>query len=84
MVVEGEFGVGKPDPRVYLAAMAPLGVKPGETWMIGDNLEWDVAAPQRLGIHGIWNDCHHTGLPADSLVQPDRIVRSIAELVKDF
>ncbi|HLY27766.1 MAG TPA: HAD family hydrolase, partial [Aggregatilineales bacterium] len=47
ILVEGEFGVGKPDPQVYLHAIASLNVQPNQTWMIGDNLEWDVAAPQR-------------------------------------
>jgi len=82
MVVEGEFGIGKPDPRVYHEVMERLRISPGDAWMVGDNLEWDVAAPQRLGIVGIWNDCRRTGLPPDSSVRPDRIVRSIAELVE--
>jgi FMN phosphatase YigB (HAD superfamily) len=30
--------------------MSVLGVEAHETWMVGDNLEWEVAAPQRLGI----------------------------------
>jgi len=81
MVVEGEFGVGKPDPRVYAFALDRLGVSAGEAWMVGDNLNWDVGTPQRLGLVGIWNDCRHAGLPPDSPVTPDRIVRSIAELV---
>jgi len=83
IVIEGEFGVGKPDPRVYRFALGELGVSPGEAWMVGDNLDWDVAAPQQLGLRGIWNDFRRTGLPPDSAVRPDRIVLSIAELVKD-
>ena len=58
---------------------AALGVRPHETWMVGDNLEWEVVAPQRLGIYAIWCDVHGIGLPPDSPVRPDRIVRSIAE-----
>jgi len=81
MVVEGEFGVGKPDPRVYHFALDKLGVSPREAWMVGDNLDWDVGQPQQLGLFGIWNDCRHTGLPPDSPVTPGRIVHSIAELV---
>ena len=50
--IEGELGYGKPDRRVYLGAMAALGSEPAETWCVGDNLEWEVAAPQRLGIYG--------------------------------
>ncbi|MGA9348435.1 MAG: HAD-IA family hydrolase [Anaerolineae bacterium] len=47
-MIKGEFGVGKPDDRVYLHALDQLNVKPEETWMVGDNLEWDVRAPQRM------------------------------------
>lgn len=82
IVVEGELGVGKPDERVYRHALAQLRALPEETWMVGDNLEWDVAAPQRLGITAVWLDCEGTGLPAASPVRPDRIVRSLAELAK--
>jgi len=79
-LVEGEFGVGKPDDRVYLHALDQLNVKPEETWMVGDNLEWDVRTPQRLGIFGIWLDFAGQGLPENSLVHPDRIIRSLSEV----
>lgn len=81
ILIEGEFGAGKPDERVYRHALETLGVTPGEAWMVGDNLEWEVAAPQRLGIKGIWNDFAGTGLPEGSAVRPDRIIRALAELV---
>ncbi|HEY9060514.1 MAG TPA: HAD family hydrolase [Pseudobacteroides sp.] len=81
ILVEGETGFGKPEPEVYLMALERLGVKAEETWMVGDNLEWDVEGPQKLGIYGIWNDYRNTGLPEDSKVIPDRIVRSIGELL---
>ena len=61
--------------------MQALGVTAPETWMIGDNLEWEVEAPQRLGIYAIWIDVHGDGLPADSTVKPDRIIRSLTELL---
>ena len=62
VIVEGEFGLGKPDPRVYQHALAMLQLAPQQVWMVGDNLEWEVAAPQRLGIHGVWMDLA-VGLP---------------------
>jgi putative hydrolase of the HAD superfamily len=49
--------------------------------MVGDNLEWDVAAPQKLGIFGVWIDRHAQGLPAGTTVAPDGIVRSLAEVL---
>jgi putative hydrolase of the HAD superfamily len=79
--IEGEHGFGKPEERAYLHAMEALGATAPETWMIGDNLEWEVVAPQRLGIYAIWIDVHGDGLPADSTVRPDRIIRSLTELL---
>jgi putative hydrolase of the HAD superfamily len=79
--IEGEFGCGKPDERVYQGALSALKVESQETWMVGDNLEWDVAAPMRLGITGIWLDRFATGLPEGSTVKPQRIVTAISELI---
>jgi putative hydrolase of the HAD superfamily len=79
--IEGEHGFGKPDERAYRHAMQALGVTAPETWMIGDNLEWEVEVPQRLGIYAIWIDAHGEGLPAESTVKPDRIIRSLTELL---
>ncbi len=79
--IEGELGVGKPHQRVYEHALAALGCRPADAWSIGDNLEWDVVAPQRLGIYGIWVDVRGKGLPPGTPDSPDRIVRSITELL---
>lgn len=79
--IEGEVGFGKPEERAYRHAMAALGVEPHETWMVGDHLEWEVAAPQRLGIFAIWHDHEGKGLPAGCGVAPDRIVRRVSELL---
>ena len=79
--IEGEHGFGKPDERAYQHAMQALGVTAPETWMIGDNLEWEVEVPQRLGIYAIWMDAHGEGLPPGSPVKPDRIIRSLSELL---
>jgi putative hydrolase of the HAD superfamily len=80
--IEGEHGFGKPEEQAYLHAMASLGVDARETWMVGDNLEWEVVAPQRLGIHAIWYDGYGMGLPPGSPIRPDRIIRSLPELLE--
>ena len=79
--IEGEHGFGKPEERAYLHAMDALSVTAEDTWMIGDNLEWEVEMPQRLGIYAIWMDVHGDGLPPGSTVKPDRIIRSLGELL---
>lgn len=79
--IEGEHGFGKPEERAYMHAMEALGVTAADTWMIGDNLEWEVEVPQKLGIYAIWMDVHGDGLPPGSTVKPDRIIRSLGELL---
>jgi putative hydrolase of the HAD superfamily len=79
--IEGELGFGKPENRAYIHAMDSLKTVPAETWMVGDNLEWEVAAPQRLGIFAIWHDNRGGGLPPESTIRPDRIIRQISELL---
>ena len=84
IVIEEQFGFGKPDRRVYRHAMGHLGSLPEHTWMIGDNLEWEVAVPKQLGNKGIWVDNHGSGLPANLDVQPDKIIRGLSELLEDL
>jgi putative hydrolase of the HAD superfamily len=79
--IEGEHGFGKPEERAYRHALSVLGVEAHETWMVGDNLEWEVMAPQRLGIHAIWHDSLSAGLPSGTEARPDRIIRSLRELL---
>ena len=80
ILVEGDVGFGKPDERIYRLALRELNVDAGDAWMAGDNLEWDIAAPQKLGLFTIWIDVRGKGLSATTRVRPDRIVRRLSEL----
>jgi putative hydrolase of the HAD superfamily len=80
--IEGEFGQGKPELAVYRHALEKLGVAPADAWMVGDNYEWEVVAPQSLGIFGIWYDPFHAGIPAHATAQPSRVIRRLAELIE--
>ena len=77
--IEGEFGIGKPDKRVFLHSLKQLGVEPGDAWMVGDHLTNDVEGAQNAGLVGIWVDWRGDGLPDSTSVQPDRIVNAISE-----
>ena len=81
VLIEGEFGRGKPDPRVYTHLVDEIGVSARESWIVGDNLEWEVRVPQQLGFFAVWNDSRNEGLPPDSDVVPNRIVNCIHELI---
>jgi putative hydrolase of the HAD superfamily len=81
VLIEGEMGYGKPDETVYREALRRLGAAAVDAWMIGDHLEFDVGAPQRLGLRGVWVDRAGAGLPANAEVVPHRIVRDLSEML---
>ncbi len=79
VVVSGdiEIGVGKPDPRPFLAALEALEAEPSRTAMVGNSLANDVAGAQKLGLHAIW--VNRTGENAGE-VRPDAEISSLSEL----
>jgi putative hydrolase of the HAD superfamily len=79
IVIEGEFGVGKPDERVFRHALASTGADPASAWMVGDNPDADIAPAVALGLHAVW--VNEDGVEAPEHVRPHRVVRSIAELL---
>lgn len=83
ILIEGEVGYGKPDPRIYTQALDALDVPAADAWMVGDNLEWDVAGPQRAGIAGIWIDARGRGVPKGDAVRPHRIIERLSDLRRD-
>ena len=54
ITVAGEVGVGKPDARVFGAALKAAGAPAGGTVMVGDNLRRDVQGAQQAGLRAFW------------------------------
>jgi putative hydrolase of the HAD superfamily len=80
IVIEGEFGAGKPDAAVYRHALDALGARPADTCMVGDNLEFDVEGARRTGITSVWIDRAGAGLPPGHPVRPDHVIASLTDL----
>lgn len=49
----GTFPVLKPEPDMLTAIMAEAGMKPSETWMVGDNYT-DLEAARRAGVNSVF------------------------------
>jgi putative hydrolase of the HAD superfamily len=80
--IEGEHAFGKPEPQAYAHALDRLGCRHGDAWIIGDNLEWEVAVPQKLGFaQSIWFDTFGRGLPKKTEIRPDRILTRLRDLL---
>jgi len=70
------------DMRIdWIAALAKDARPSARRSHAGDNLEWEIVAPERLGIYAIWCDGYSTGLPPGGQICPDRIIRSLPELM---
>jgi putative hydrolase of the HAD superfamily len=81
ILVEGEFGAGKPDQRVFRACLNELKATASETWMVGDDLVRDIGGAMQVGIKGIWVDSRQKGLESDSAVNPDKIITTLPDLL---
>lgn len=74
--------LGKPSSAYFEAACVALDAEPGMTWMVGDDLESDIAGAQGVGMRtvlvrtGKFRPDHVEG----SLVRPNGIVSSIGHL----
>jgi putative hydrolase of the HAD superfamily len=81
VVIEGEFGCGKPDERVFRHALESCGAGAARAWMVGDSIEADIATPVALGMHAVWVDAEGIGLADGATPRPHRVVRAISELM---
>jgi putative hydrolase of the HAD superfamily len=80
IVIEGEFGRGKPDPAVFRHALSTVGVDAADAWHVGDNLYADIGGAQGVGMQGVWIHRGRLKLQDDSPARPDRIVANLAEI----
>jgi putative hydrolase of the HAD superfamily len=81
IVIEGEFGHGKPHPNVFRHAMESVGSKPEQSWHIGDNLYADISGAQKAGMHAAWIHRDRLELKDDALCTPDHVFAHLPELI---
>lgn len=72
-------GLRKPDPRIYLEALARLGVDPAHAAMVGDSFDRDVRPARSVGMHTFWlAPGRESQCPDPALV--DGVLSSLGEL----
>lgn len=76
-VSSAEFGVMKPDPRIFLEALDRMEVTAAEAVMVGDSLAHDVLGARQVGMRGILIDRDTRATGVDSSIP---VIRSLAEL----
>lgn len=77
-----QFGVGKPDPRIFHAAAVAAGVQPAEVLHVGDDAALDVLAALGCGMQAVWvnREDHLWTQP----IEPHETVTTLTELCELF
>jgi len=74
-VSSAEVGAPKPDPEIFVRALALAGAQPEEAWHVGDDVEADVGGARAAGLEPVLID-------RDGSLQAPPGVRRIASLAE--
>jgi len=80
--ISEEVGVAKPDPLIFRTAAGRAGESLDGAWMLGDNLDADIAGAQGVGARAVWVRRDYDRLGYTSGAEPDLVVTSFAEAVR--
>jgi putative hydrolase of the HAD superfamily len=81
IIVSGDFGYRKPDPRLFTAALTALGVGPQDVLFVGNDMFHDVYGAQKLGIRTVFFSSNQGNKQAEG-VKPDYIIYQFSELMQ--
>lgn len=96
LYISSDFGIMKPDHRLFLKACEGLSVKPSETLVVGDRLSEDIAGAKQVEMKAAlflptievktWSTSGQiikkTGMDMESEHQPDAIIKEIKEVLR--
>lgn len=79
-VSSAEFGVMKPDPRIFQEALDQMQVTASESVMVGDSLPHDVLGARQIGMRGVWLDRDRRRARATDFDATIPVIESLADL----
>lgn len=74
------FGVRKPSPAIFQAALDRWGLPPARVAMIGDTLNADVLGANQTGLFSVWITRRAEAGQSPARARPDAIIKTLAEL----
>jgi putative hydrolase of the HAD superfamily len=79
IIVSGDYGYRKPDPRLFQKALDALQVRPEQALFFGNDLYHDIFGAQQVGMKAILVS-YNQGNTSSQTISPDLIIRHFAEL----
>ena len=78
VLVTGDIGIGKPDPKPFEVLLERLGVEAREAAMVGNSLTSDVQGALNAGVKSIWLNLDDSW--AEDGITPDVEIGSLGEI----
>jgi putative hydrolase of the HAD superfamily len=79
IIVSGDYGYRKPDPRLFAAALHALDVRPDQAIYVGNDMYCDIFGAQQAGLRTVFWPTQF-GKKAYADVAPDYIIYRFAQL----
>jgi putative hydrolase of the HAD superfamily len=80
VIISGDYGFRKPDPRLFESALTPMQMKPSEVLFVCNDIYRDVYGAQKLGIKTVFFRSNQ-GQQEKECVAPDYIIYNFPELL---
>jgi len=80
--ISEEVGAAKPDPAIFHRAAERAGTTLEGAWMIGDNLDADIAGAHAVGIRSVWVERADGWISFESGTEPDLVATDFADAVR--
>jgi putative hydrolase of the HAD superfamily len=79
VIVSGDYGYRKPDPRLFATALEVLGLRPDQAIYVGNDMYCDIFGAQQAGMRAVFWPTQY-GKKAHDDVAPDYIIYNFAQL----
>ena len=80
--ISGEVGAPKPAAVMFEEAARRAGTTLEGAWMIGDNLDADIAGAHGVGARSVWVEHHSEWLVFESGTEPDLVAKDFPDAVR--
>ena len=80
--ISEEVGASKPEPPIFETAARRARATLDGAWMVGDNLDADIAGAHRVGARSVWVKRDYDWLDYTSGTEPDLVAESFPDAVR--